>query len=260
VLPFLLTATEFAPWYDNDLEIQSRSKILYQTFNKLGTHDGKTCYLSNDVFLNQSLGISFDKYAAEVELCAAATRKQHFNLDHLKLTGRYRLLDDITDDPYSVVAGVSFIQAGQPALYDPASFHHGIFGVETHISVGKEVSTGQFWQKRYFGVLAFGLSYGSPWVRGNFTYLQNVCNLHTFGAFINTLVGFGGQNLKVGSFHGYGTVRHQSVDLGISYSYLIEKIDGELTGDYSYRVYAKNFPKNASRLAVTLWIPFGLGI
>jgi len=255
-----LTATEYPPWYDNDLEVASRSTILYQTFQKVETSCGKTNYSSNDVFLKQSLGLSFDKYAAEVELVAAATRKQHFNLDHLKLTGRYRIYDDIIDDPFSLVAGLSLVQAGRPALHDPASFHHGLFEVEAHLSVGKEISQNQFWLKRYFAVFGIGQGSHLPWLRADFVYAQNYCDLSEFRLFVNTLFGLGGRNLNLNHFHGYGSIQHRSIDLGLQYSYFLENVDGSLTAEYSYRVYAKNFPKNVNCLALTFYYPFGLGI
>ena len=259
-LPFLIAATDLKPWYETDLEVVSRTKLMYQSFQKVETSRGETSYPSNDMFLTQSFGSSFDVYAGEVEMTAAATRKQHFNLDNLKLTGRYRLMNDVAYDPVSLVAGLSLIQVGKPALFDPASFHHGRFEVEAHLAIGKEVSQNQFWLKRYFGVFAFGLSSGSPWVRADFTYEQNFCDLHQLKVFANTLFGLGSRDLRLSDFHGYRSIRHQSIDLGIGYSYFLEKIGGMLVGEYSYRVYAKNFPKNASRLSVSLQIPFGLGI
>lgn len=260
LFPFLLPATEHQPWYDEDLEGHLRSTINYQHFRKLATTHGKRRYSSNDCFLTESLGLSYDTYAIEAEITAAATRKQHFNIDHLKITGRYQILNDILDDPFSLVAGFSLIQAGQPALYDPASFHHGRVEAECHVSIGKEISSIQYWQRRYFASLGLGLSQGSPWIRTDFVYAQNCYDFQRLELFLHTLFGLGGQSLKLNSFHGYGNIRHQSVDLGLNYAHFIERLGGTLTAGFSYRVYAKNFPKNSSRLMLSFYYPFGLRI
>jgi hypothetical protein len=260
-LPFLMHATELKPWYGNSLVLESRSKVLYQQFNKLATtHDRK--YVSNDVFLTESLNVYLAQYAAEVEMTLAKTHKQHFNIDCLRLTGRYQFMDTVIDDPYSLVAGLTITQAGKPALYDPASFHHGLVNFEAHLSVGKEIASYHTWLHRYFTVLGVGISSGppksKPWFRADFGYLHNFCDAQQIELFINTLFGLGRHNLKVHSFRGYGPVRHQSVDLGVRYTKVLE-CGAKLIGEYSYRVWAKNFPKNANRVEIAMYYPLGLG-
>ncbi|HRD55367.1 MAG TPA: hypothetical protein PLC42_03115 [Parachlamydiaceae bacterium] len=260
LFPFFISATELKPWYGDYLVGESRSKVLFQQFRKVATSKGKTSYKANDFFLSQSFAFSYDRYAAEVELVAAATRAQNFNLDHLKLTGRYQILDDIVEDPVSMVVGFSLIEAGRPALHDLSSFHHGLLELELHAAIGKEISYGEFWLKRYFALFAIGFGQGSPWLRAECSYAQNYCELHQFEVFLASLFGLGGKSLRVASFHGYGSIRHQSVDVGLKYSYLLENVGGVLSLDYSYRIYAMNFPKNANRLCLTFFYPFGLGI
>lgn len=259
-LPYALSATELKPWYGNDLELESRSTLTYQNFKNVATAVNHTKYRSNDLFLNQSFAISLMQYAAEVEMMLAATREQHFNIDHLKLTGRYQILDDIVDDPFSLVAGVSIAEVGRPALHDPASFHHGLFEVEPHVAIGKEISKGEFWLKRYFALFAIGFGQGSPWLRADFNYAIKLCGNHEFELFIKSLFGLGGKRVRLYDFNGYGPIRHRSVDLGFKYAYYLDNLDAYLIGEYSYRVFAENYPKNASRLALTFFYPFGLGI
>ena len=259
-LPFIASATEFNPWNDTDLLPVWKSTHLYQTFQRVATSKGNSCCPSDDYFRTESVSVNYEDYAIEAEICAAITNKQHFNLDHFKLTGRYRFRDDIVDDPYTVVGGVSLIQAGKPALDDPASFHHGLVGAEAHIAVGKEVSKGQYWTKRHYGLFAFGVSRGYPWMRAEVTYSKNTCNQNQMDFFARSLVGFGTKKLKLNCFHGYGYIQHRSIDLGLRGSYFLTRCGGTLVAEYSYRVYAKNFPKNASRLMITFLYPIGIGI
>lgn len=259
-LPLLSTATEYSPWFDVDLRPDFKSSLLYQSFDELDTDCRKRCYPSDDLFLTQSLGLSKEMYAGEAEICAAITRKQHFRLDHFKLTGRYRVLDDIVLDPISLVVGLSLIQAGRPALYDPASFHHGIFGVEAFVSAGKEVSAGRFWLNRKFAMLALGFSRGFPWMRAEINYSKNFCDQRQIDIFAKSLVGFGTECLSLRCFDGYGYVQHRSIDLGVKYSHFLPRCGATLSVELAYRVYAKNFPENASRLTVSYLYPFGCGL
>lgn len=259
-LPFIATATEFNPWNETDLLPVWKSTHLYQTFQRVATSKGNSCYPSDDYFRTESVNVNYEDYAIEAEICAAITNKQYLNLDHFKLTGRYRFADDIVDDPYTVVAGLSLIQAGKPALYDPASFHHGLFGVEAHLAVGKEVSKGQYWTKRQYGVLAFGVSRGYPWMRAEVTYSKNTSNQNQIDFFAKGLVGFGTKKLNLDRFYGYGYIQHRSIDLGVRYSYFLTHCGGTLVGEYAYRAYAKNFPKNSSCLSITFLFPIGIGI
>lgn len=255
-----MKATEFEPWYGKYLEVHSRSKALYQTFREVETSDKVKKYASNDLFLSESLEISFDKYLAEAEMVLAATREQSFNIDHLKFTGRYQIFDDIQDDPFSLVAGASLIQVGEPALHDPASFHHGRFEVETHLSLGKEISYQDLWLKRYYSVVLFGFSSYSPWFKFETVYQQNYADKHEIELFLRGLIGLGSRSLRLNHFKGYGPIRHRSYDVGCKYRYLLESIDSYLTVEYAYRFYAKNFPKNVNQVAVSFFYPFGLGI
>ncbi len=267
LLPLLLSclcsivhATEFAPWFDQDLVLNTRATYLYQNFRKVQIphHDWK--YPSNDSFLNLSSNLSFDFLCAELEVLAAATRRRSFGVDCLRLTGRYRLLNDSVGDPFSVTTGVTLTQAFTLSLKDISSFHHGKIEGLAHVAIGKELPCEDRWYKRWWGMAGIGSAdVGSPWLQGELHWEQNFCNIQRYDLFVRTLWGLGHRNICRHDFDGYGPIRHQSVDIGFSYSYTFDW-NGTATIGYCRRVYARNFPWNANQVFLSYYIPIGTGI
>lgn len=58
-------------------------------------------------------------------------------------------------------------------------------------------------------------------------------------------------------FKGYGSIQHNSVNLGFRYTHLLEYF-GSLSFEYKGRVYARNFPVYANIFLVELRYDFGL--
>lgn len=195
----------------------------------------------------------------QLETTLANTHHRSFGFDSARLTFRYQFMDDITDDPFSVMVGATAIQAVRLALNDCGSFHHGLIEGEAHVTIGKESSYKQLWLHHWWLTLGVGgADVGYPWVRANAVWEKNFCNEHHLRVFVNTLWGMGHHNLhRNHHFHGYGNIRHQSVDVGIRYGYWFP-FDGELSAEYARRVYAKNFPANGNIFQLAYLYPFGL--
>ncbi len=64
-------------------------------------------------------------------------------------------------------------------------------------------------------------------------------------------------NLNPCHFHGYGSIRHRSIDLGFCYTYLLE-FYGNTNLTYSYRLYAHNYPIHAHQILAQFLYTFGL--
>lgn len=254
------SATEYDPWLGNAYELELRPSLIYQdyTWLSLGPHLKK--YSSNDVFLNASLIGTVPEGSLEVEATQARTRRQKGDLDQLKLTGRYPLLDDVAGDPISVTAGLSLIYALSYSLKDVSSFHHGRGESELFLSVGKETPLETMWGSRWWGVFGIGIAdRGSPWLRFNLSYEKRLCDQHEMRFFAHSLWGLGQKRLHLHHFHGYGPIQHQSIDLGLRYTYLLKYI-GSVSVEYSYRVHAFNFPVYAHRVLAQFLYPFGIGL
>ena len=210
--PLMGFATDLKPWYDRYLEIQPKATYIFQSYSKIKTGEGTLHRSSNDHFLNFSVSGAYDRWSAELETTFAATRHRSFGFCDARLTGRYQWLDDVVGDPVSLVTGVTLTQACKIALHDPSCFYHGKFEAEMHLAVGKEIACEQFWTSRGWGVLGLGLAdTGSPWIRADFAWEQNWCDVHEFEIALRTLWGCGGENFHRYHFKGYGPIKHYSI-------------------------------------------------
>lgn len=254
------SATEYTPWLGNFYEFELRSSFYYQGYAWLASGSHHTKYSSNDVFLNLSLSNARPNPAvgAEFEVTEARTRRQRGEIDQLKLTGRYLWQDDVRGDLYSLITGLSYIQAFKNSLRDVSSFHHGLYNAEFFVSLGKEMAEECLWGSRWWGMFAIGIAeQGSPWLRFRLNYDKRWCEKHELGLFLHSLWGLGGKRLHLSYFEGYGPIKHQSIDLGLRYTYVLE-YDGHASLEYAYRVYANNFPAYAHHVLAQFLYPFGL--
>jgi hypothetical protein len=254
------SATEYGPWLGNFYEFELRSSLKYQGYAWLASDLHHTKYPSNDFFLNLSLSnaIPDPAISGEFEVTGARTRRQQRDIDQLKLTGRYLWQDDVAGDPYSLVTGLSYTQAFKHSLRDVSSFHHGLYNAELFVSLGQEKADECLWGSRWWGMFAIGIAeQGSPWLRLRLNYDKRWCEKHELGLFLHSLWGLGGKHLHLNDFHGYGLIKHQSIDLGVRYTYVIEYF-GNASLEYSYRVYANNFPAYVHRVLAQVLYTFGL--
>lgn len=255
-------ATEYQPWLGNFYEFELRSSLKYQSYKRLSSGSHTKKYLSNDFFLNLSLSNALPDPAVsgEIEFTQANTKKQKGDLDQIKVTGRYVWSDDVAGDPVSLILGLSYIQAFQRSLRDVSSFHHGLFNAEFFVSVGKENTWGMetLWNSRWWLLGSIGIAErGSPWFRFDLNYEKRLCENHELSAFVRSLWGLGSKRLDLQHFHGYGPIQHQSVDLGLRYTYLIQYY-GNASLEYQYRIYGKNYPIFTHQVLAQILYTFGL--
>jgi len=254
------TATEYQPWLGNLYEFELRSSLIYQGYHRLSSGSHLKAYSSNDVFLNVSLCNSRPDPAIglEIEAREARTRKQGGDIDQLKITGRYVWQDDVAGDPLSLTTGLSYIQAFHNSLKDVSSFHHGFYNTELFVSIGKEKPDETLWSTRWWSLFAVGIAErGSPWIRFHLNYEKRWWENHEMKVFLHSLWGLGERHLRLLHFDGYGAIQHQSIDVGLRYSYLLE-FYGSASLEYSYRIYARNFPVYTHHVLARLLYTFGL--
>ena len=130
---------------------------------------------------------------------------------------------------------------------------------EGHVAVGKEFECRQFWTSRIWGMGAVGIGdVGSVWVKGDLVWEHNWWDRQQCSLFTHTLWGLGEKRLNLAiPFKGYGSIAHQSVDLGGRYAYFFE-CGITLHVEYAYRVYARNCPERTSIASIGLKYDFGL--
>lgn len=253
-------ATEYQPWLGNFYEFELRSSLLYQKYHWISSESHLKKHFSNDFFLNASLSnaIPDPDIGGELELTQAGTRQQKGDLDQIKLTGRYLWLDDVAGDTLSLTIGFSYAQAFKHSLRDVSSFHHGFNNAEFFVSIGRENPEESVWGSRWWSMFAIGMAErGSPWLRLHVEYDKRWWDRLEMTVFLHSLWGLGRQKLHPHHFHGYGSIAHQSVDVGLRSTYLLE-FGSNVSLEYAYRVYASNFPAYVHQVLVQMLYTFGL--
>jgi len=255
--PFLLCATEYAPWFDKVLEFEARGSVAYQAFNSVDSKGRSRSYESRDIFSNLSLSLALPMASLEIESLLARTHHRTFGFDNFKFTGRYLWMDDVVGNPISLTTGFSLILPFKRALYDLSSFHHGIVETEGHVAIGKEYACWDRWKFRHYGLFVIGLAdRGSPWLGLRYFAESRICDRYAVQVFIKGLMGLGVRRLHPHHFQGYGAVQHRSIDGGIRLSYQFD-FEGRLYLEYARRLYARNFPKEVNWVQITYLYPFG---
>lgn len=251
-----LEATQQLPWLPELGEFEWRESLSQQS----------SSYASQELFLDSSLATSLFDFGFEVEALAAHTRRQK-GIDDFKATLRYRWLDDIEGEAVSLTSGVSLSQCFRRSLHNPSVFHHGYLETELFLSVGKEFNEGCYdlldyevsCSSRLWAVVAGGVAVdrGSPWARFNVSYEKQVWQKHLLRVFMTGLYGCGGEGFHLDDFKGYGPIAHRSLELGVRYGRLIDCL-GEISIEYSNRLYARHCLKHVSQFTLQLTYPFGL--
>lgn len=261
-IPVVCAATDLKPWFGNQNEVEMRATLLYQNFDSLATTAHHRKHNENDEFLTLSAAYPFKCYCGEFEVTTANTHHQNYRWDSFRVTGRYQLKSEAEGNPISAVAGITVCEAFSRALHDLSSFHHGHIECEATLSFGKKFGypcTNDY-IFRWWNVLGYGFGdVGSGWVREDAAFEYKYNERHQFRGFVNTLWGTGNNRLNPHDFKGYGSIKHQSIDVGARYGYIMGCY-GTLSIQYARRVYAHNFPKNANLVLLEYYLPFGVQV
>lgn len=255
-----LAATEYLPWLGLPYAFESRFLALGQRYTSVDC-SGEAVSIAprHDLFLTASVCMALpDDVSIEGEVIGARTCKQASDIDHLKVTGRYLIADDVRGDPLSWVVGASISPVFHTALRDISSFHHGRFEGELWSSFGREWAEETWWTKRWWGLVAMGMAdWGSPWVRLAAVYERQWQSSHAIRLSVHALGGTGENALSPHHFQGYGSIQHLSLDLSARYTYSWQEGEAFYV-TYLYRPYACNFPRHCQQLMVQVYYQFGL--
>ncbi len=253
-------ATDLRPWPTSTLLFLPHADLITQYYQTINAECGNRSQPSFNNFLNLGMEVgALDLVSLEAEALLARTHEQSFGFDSLRLTARYFWANGIPDDTLSSAVGVTVIPVFKNADHDPGSFHHGSFETEAHLSFGREYSWDRFWTCRWWNVLAIGIAdRGSPWVRTQSVWEQNYWDCAQWRLYVNTLWGLGSRSFPccLNEFKSYGSIHHQSIDIGTGYTYFWNET-AYFSIDYSYRLYAKNYPSRANTLMLSVIYPFG---
>ncbi len=257
-------ALQQAPWFGNDNEFEWRTNYSYQSYDELDTKDSSSHRPSKDHFVDLGIGIaSMGCYHGEISLGLASIdekgKKSDNFLESISAQGRYLWSNDIVGDPFSVTIGASVAYIPSKALRKPSIIRHGNTEGELHLAIGKELTAGKTWERRGWGLAAFGVgNIGSPWLNGKVVWEENFDDIHRFELTGSWKHGLGGRSLdSVAAFTSFRSLNYDAADVKFLYAYTWD-IWGDINFAYTRRMHAKYAPKDVDTLTLEVFVPFGL--
>lgn len=247
------------PWIDEPFLFSFRPSVTLSYFPKLANSSDPN-FNSFNQDLNLNLGVStMSNYDIQGEMNFFHSRMRSFNFESIAVQIRKLLLDDVTGDLVSLIAGINYRVVPHHRLKDVAMPYHFVSNFEGVVSIGKEFSKQEYWVFRLYSVLAAGIANkGSPWISGDLAFESLIQNRHQIDAQVNGYFGLGSSDfIQIDTFDGYYDIAHHSVDISAAYRYHFP-VYGVLGLEGLYRVYAHAYPKNYFSLTLRYSLPFSL--
>lgn len=257
-VPICLSALEEKPWFGNVWEQRAAVSFTYSRYPRVEGARPNIKSTANDKVLDASLGMQFvENWDGEIELGMAKTPRQPFSYRSVVGQIRYMIWDDVACDPVSICVGGNARATATRSLRDVSCPYSANADFEITGSVGKEWHKNEYWTYRVFLFEAFGWgNRGSGWNRFNLRGEANIKNHHRISFGPQGYFGFGDKtHIDVDHFFGYAKVAHRSIDLSLAYRYAF-RIWGEISFEYTRRVYARLFPEDVNFWQIQYKIPF----
>lgn len=260
VTSFVEGSFDYAPWFSRDFELQPQLSYRLQHYREIDSDSGNRDFTADDCFYTFNLGVTvLNDYNLQVEFGISDTKTYRFlHLNHDALLLRYQLYNSDLGDPFSLAAGLQVQNTTGRASRDVSVFNHCRINAEVNLAIGFQDLCEDRWMHRSWALAGFGTGdTGSPWVRAEMHYdwQPNPLLLSSFG-FVY-LQGLGCHSIhSPNHFQGYYNIRHRSFDVE---GYLQANLDDYLVKfSYAYRLRARNCPRDATQLMLSVSYPFGL--
>jgi hypothetical protein len=253
-----LQGLEENPWLGNAYEWNACVSESYSRYRFIDNAKVQPQYAYNnydtDLSLSVTLGASL---LGELELEMARTPHQTFGFRSMALYGQYQILDDIIGDVVSLTCGLSARAVTGRAVRDVSSPYASYLNGEFSLSIGKEWIYSADWNVRWHMAGMIGLAnHGSFWNRALAAIEAKVWQNASCKLFLEGYFGYGrDQVVDIDHFHGWGYIRHGSLDIGGSYQYALG-LWGEIGLSYAYRVIAYSYPQNTQTATLFYRLPF----
>ena len=251
-------AIDQKPWFGDIYEFRADGGFSYSYFNEVQGAIKQPSEASNNYLTFVGMGFTPDESIdLDLDLEVVRTPRQNYSFRSGALQARYRFLNDIAGDPVSVVAGFNMRGVGSKSVKDISSPYASYLNFELTGSVGKEHTYKDSWTMRGFALTAIGVAvHGYPWARFYGNFEGKFLEAQIAGVFTEGYFGLGGKNqVNVNLFHGWGSVQHDSIDVGVFYRYTFG-LWGRLSVIYSSRVFAHNYPQYEQKATLSYQIPF----
>lgn len=258
LLPLSLFALEREPWFGNVWEFRFIPSYTYSRYTQVQNGHPQLKNPSNDQDLDFDLAFApVETWSFDVEMEFVNTPRQKWGMRSAAVQVRQQWLNDVVGDSVSFVTGLDARTASRHSLRDVSSPYHSDLNIEASAALGKEWDRETMWTVRTYGYGAVGIAnHGAPWLTLLASVEGNHDDRHRFGVLALGYFGFGShERVKINHFHGYGTIKHRSVDLGAHYSYVFE-VWGHLTFEYTYRLWAVSFPEHVNFFTLRYTLPF----
>ncbi len=249
---------ETQPWMSDPYELDFDTAFTYSHYPKVEGASRQLKHPSNDRLLAMDLKLTASQnFDVQLEAEFADTPRQKWGWRSGAAQARYRWLNDINGDPFSLVTGADVRIVSQHSLRDVSCPYHSNFNAELSTAAGKEWSKDSNWTMHLWGTLKAGIAnHGAPWLLSELVWRRNWADTHRFTLFAEGYFGFGGrEHVNVDHFHGWSHFHHQSIDLGTGYGYHFHTW-GTLSLTYAYRVYARAFPERINFVMLRYCLPF----
>jgi len=239
--PVLPRFYEITPSFEQSFTYSNTRNIHWSSFQTLGG-EVSVCWPI-------SYTCPCKVYDVQAEIQVAETAVQHIRIDHFNITALKQWNDHF-------LFGATLQQTLRKALQDPSSFHHGLLEGQFHIAYGKDMCISPCYVTRGYITGTLGVAdVGVPWLESSLHWYMQA--QFTFDCYVKAIVGLGSKSFHPHHFHGYGSVKHRSIDIGASYIYQIE--DGRRWDlELSSRILAVNTAKFPIRFCLTYIFPFGI--
>ncbi len=249
------------PWVDSFLNFDLDASFLYRKYNKVNGGYNPSSYSSNDRFTQLDVkGVVYPDVELEFLVEFADTRKQRLGTQSAGFQGRYQFLDDRRGDFLAWTSSFNIRYVSARSLQDVSCPYHSRLNFELGQSIGKEFDFSEVYSLNPYTFFSIGQGIkGLPWIRSITAFEFLIKQLHTIAPFVDGYFGFGKTHkVNISSFFGYGTIFHQSVDVGFYYRFDFSKIWGSFSLYYAYRAYAKNYPSGANTFILYYKFPFSV--
>jgi len=251
-------ALEVEPWLGNLWEFQFVPSYTYYRIPSVENGRPQLAAPSNDHLITLGMGAAFTPTSAfDVEAEFADTPVQSMGYRSAAFQYRCEWTNDCAGDLATWTTGASIRGVSRHSLKDISCPYASDLNFELNGALGKQWDHGPSWGVRAFGWAAVGLAnHGSPWTRFLLSLDGTQWRQHRYGLFFLGYFGFGAKTVvPTDHFHGWSSIRHQSLDVGAKYSYIFE-VWGTITAAYTRRVYAQSYPQDVNFFTVSYSLPF----
>jgi hypothetical protein len=255
-----LGALQRKPWLSPIWEFELDTSYTFSRYHHFSEAKKQIERPANDQLFYVDLGVApAADWSVDVDFEVADSPRRPFGFQSVAAQYRKLLLDDVIGDPISLTTGISCREVFSKSVKDVNSPYHSYVNVELNASMGKEWEDPPYWRMRSYLFTALGMANrGAPWVRLYAAWEHNQKDEQQWKLFAEGYVGFGHvHEVNIDHFHGYASIHHRSIDVGIAYRYLF-LLWGSLSIEYAHRVYARSFPAHVNFFTVRYRLPFSL--